>query len=55
MDIRKCDVCGKSFRGIDPLVDDKGRAFHQKCARKPDLKKMAKDIKKLFDQDIKKE
>lgn len=50
MQYQKCDICGKSLRGLDPLVDDKGRAFHNKCAPKKDLKQMAKDIKKLRDR-----
>lgn len=53
MDPRKCDICGKSLRGLDPLVDSKGRAFHQKCAPKPNLRQMAKDIKKLIEQEPK--
>lgn len=40
----KCDFCGKSFRGHDPLTDGKGRYFHKKCAPKPDIAGMKKAI-----------
>jgi hypothetical protein len=48
MDIpTKCDICGKSFRGHDPLTDGK-RYFHVKCAPKPDVEGMKKAVQAVF-------
>lgn len=44
----KCDICGKSFRGHEPLTDGK-RYFHSKCAPKPDVEGMKKSIQAFFE------
>jgi len=44
----RCSICGKSFRGWDPLTDGTGRYFHKKCAPKTDRKAMEAGIKKFF-------
>lgn len=31
-----CFVCGKSFRGWEPLTDGNGRYYHRKCLPKID-------------------
>lgn len=45
----KCDICGKSFRGHDPLTDGK-RYFHTKCAPKRDLAGMKNAVQALSKQ-----
>jgi hypothetical protein len=46
---RNCDICGKSFRGHDPLTDGK-RYSHTKCAPKPDVAGMRKAVEVFFKQ-----
>lgn len=46
-----CDICGKSFRGHDPLTDGQGKYFHMKCAPKPDWAGMKKAIETLLRAD----
>lgn len=40
----KCSVCGKSFRGHEPLTDGKDRYFHKKCAPTVDPAEMAAGV-----------
>lgn len=44
----QCCVCGKSFRGHEPLTDGKGNEFHAKCAPKPDVAGMVRGIARFF-------
>lgn len=44
----RCSVCGKSFRGHDPLTDGKGNYFHKKCAPKLDVHAMRKNLEVFF-------
>ena len=45
----KCCVCGKSFRGHEPLMDDDGNVFHQKCAPKVDAEALRERVAEFLE------